>query len=187
MSSTAAVLDALKRAKGRESPRATLASVNQVSKSAKIDDLILSVLDEFDKGMSVRQFDELLKRLGEGRKRAQSRAEQAAMRKAMTGLPYQRQAIRIYNSQILSTIFAVFIMANFVINILEKEIDPTGETYAEYWTAFDNFFTIVFLVELVMNMYTCGGPHRRLFWYSAWNMFDTVVVAVGIVLMSAPT
>lgn len=184
MSSTAAVLDALKKAKERESPRATLASVNQVSKSAKIDDLILSMLDEFDKGMSVRQFDELLKRLREGRKRAQSRAEQAAMRKAMTGLPYQRQAIRIYNSQILSTIFAVFIMANFVINIIEKEIDPTGETYAEYWTAFDNFFTIVFLVELVMNMYTCGGPHRRLFWYSAWNMFDTVVVAVGIVLMS---
>ena len=67
MSSTAAVLDALKKAKERESPRATLASVNQVSKSAKIDDLILSMLDEFDKGMSVRQFDELLKRLREGR------------------------------------------------------------------------------------------------------------------------
>ena len=196
---SAAVLDALKKAKQRvvvtmsrdwlvlierENPSATLTDVQKMRSDEANQIDLSSILERIDEKMSVRQFDELLKILHEGRKRAQSRAEQDAMRKANVRLPYHRQVSRVYNSQILSGIFAACIMVNFALNILEMEIDPTGETYVGSWKALDNFFTIVFLVELVMNMYTCGGPHRRLFRCSAWNMFDTLVVVVGIILMS---
>ena len=69
-------------------------------------------------------------------------------------------------------------------NVVEKEIDPASNTYTSTFVALDSTFTIVFLVELLINFYGCGGPHKKMFWNSGWNLFDTVIVVVGVIIMS---
>ena len=73
------------------------------------------------------------------------------------------------------------LIANFIINIVEKEIDP--DSVQPYWETIDVIFNAIFLVELLANMYGYGGPTKE-FWSSPWNCFDFVIVAVGVVLMS---
>jgi hypothetical protein len=48
---------------------------------------------------------------------------------------------------------------------------------------FDRFFNIVFLIELLMNIYGSGGPFRR-FWSSGWNVFDFFIVVIGVIFMT---
>ena len=72
-------------------------------------------------------------------------------------------------------------MSNFLINIIEKEVDPLGR-HNEVEGTFDNiymFFNIVFLLELLVNMYA----HGLRFWISGWNLFDLVVVTIGVISM----
>ena len=81
---------------------------------------------------------------------------------------------------------AALILGNFFVNITEKEIDPFPahlQRYGQVWEDFDKAFNIIFLFELLLNAWSCGGPYRK-FWSSGWNNFDFLVVAVGILLMS---
>lgn len=48
---------------------------------------------------------------------------------------------------------------------------------------FELAFNIIFLLELLINMYSLGGPFKP-FWSSGWNVFDTIIVTVGVVLMT---
>jgi len=41
---------------------------------------------------------------------------------------------------------------------------------------------IIFLFELMANMYAYGGPVKQ-FWASGWNIFDTIIVLVGVLTM----
>jgi hypothetical protein len=79
---------------------------------------------------------------------------------------------------------AVVIVGNFVVNILEKEYDPNPRMlkYKPLWDGFDTAFNAIFLVELLWNLYGFGFGKR--FWYSGWNVFDFVITAVGVVLLS---
>merc|ERR1719201_2697189 len=72
---------------------------------------------------------------------------------------------------------AALICLNFVCNIVEKQIDPAGEKFPDVFGAFELAFNIAFTVELAINMY---GFWFKKFWRSAWNMFDFVVVSIGI-------
>jgi hypothetical protein len=95
----------------------------------------------------------------------------------------QRQMIAVYNNPIAIYIFSGCILANFLLNIIEKEIDPKGKPASKaIWDAFDVVFNIIFLIELLMNMYQYAGPRKR-FWRSVWNWFDTSIVTVGVMLM----
>jgi len=98
-------------------------------------------------------------------------------------LPYQDAVYAIYNNNIVVWSVAACIVANFLVNIIEKEIDPFGTKMTQTWIDFDLAFNIIFLVELVANIYSCGGPLWN-FWKVPWNVFDFVIVAVGVVLMT---
>jgi len=87
---------------------------------------------------------------------------------------------RFYNSFRFQMFVACLIGANFLTNIIEKEIDPHGIKYANEFIPLEYAYNILFAVELLINFYAhrCG-----VFWRSGWNIFDVVVVTIGLVNM----
>jgi hypothetical protein len=66
-----------------------------------------------------------------------------------------------------------------VVTILEKEYDPYPaemQLYGPTWIWLDDMFNVIFLIELIVNMY---GSFWFAFWRSPWNVFDALVVLVG--------
>jgi len=100
-------------------------------------------------------------------------------------IPFQDKVLFWYNNKIVVTVVACCIVGNFIINILEKQIDPDPNKpkYESFWAAADFVFNLIFIVELAMNMWGYGGPTRR-FWSSGWNVFDTIIVIVGVLTMA---
>mmetsp|Transcript_64605 Transcript_64605/g.79026 ORF Transcript_64605/g.79026 Transcript_64605/m.79026 type:complete len:380 (+) Transcript_64605:45-1184(+) len=94
---------------------------------------------------------------------------------------FQRQAAWAYVQSPVQLLVACLIGGNFIANITEKWMDPTGEKHPATWEGIDMFFNSVFAVELVWNMYAFWF---WTFWKSAWNVFDFLVVTIGILNMS---
>lgn len=94
---------------------------------------------------------------------------------------WQRQAAWVYLQSPVQLFVALLIGGNFIANIAEKWIDPSGDLHMATWEGIDMFFNSVFAVELIWNMYAFWfWP----FWKSGWNVFDFVVVTIGILNMS---
>ena len=101
------------------------------------------------------------------------------LEKSMSGtLRYQPQVRAMYASLRTQSFVAVLIMLNFVANVVEKELDPQGTQAPRVWRAMEHSFNAIFLVELLVNMYSYWFWQ---FWISKWNQFDFVVVCVGCV------
>jgi hypothetical protein len=99
-------------------------------------------------------------------------------------LPYQREVRAIYTNPIVVWSVAAVIIGNFIVNILEKEYDPDPNEMKmkALWDGFDTAFNAIFLVELLANLYGYGfGPA---FWRSGWNVFDTIITGVGVILLA---
>lgn len=94
--------------------------------------------------------------------------------------PGQELAFKFYNSDHVQVAVAGLIVANFIANVIEKQIDPTGKNYDSVWDVFDWFFNIIFTIELLANLYAHWFWE---FWESSWNIFDTVVVTIGVINM----
>jgi len=95
-------------------------------------------------------------------------------------LPKQEAVAAFYMDVKIQVFVAVLIGANFLTNIIEKEIDPKGEKYVSVFAAFNYFYNIAFTIELIVNLY---GHWWCPFWRSGWNVFDAVVVSIGLVNM----
>lgn len=94
---------------------------------------------------------------------------------------YQAVVHNFYMSQRCQILVALLIMGNFLTNVIEKQIDPSGAKYSATFVSLEDAFNVVFLIELLLNAYAnwlCA------FWKSSWNVFDTVVVSVGVVSLS---
>lgn len=89
---------------------------------------------------------------------------------------YKTLVAAIYCDFRCQVFVAVLIAVNFIANIIEKQIDPSGSVYPELWQVLENLFTFIFAIELSINMY---GFWFRPFWSSKWNVFDFVIVFVG--------
>jgi len=102
-----------------------------------------------------------------------------------TGLwKFQYAAAKLYLHIKVQVFVAVLIAANFMCNIIEEWVDPEGTVYEIVWLAFDNTFNILFFMELCLNMYAFWLCK---FWKSAWNVFDFVVVSIGMLgLLQVP-
>ena len=61
-------------------------------------------------------------------------------------LPYQDKVREVYNHGLVVTMVAGCIVANFLVNIIEKEIDPSATLYTQLWLDLDLAFNIIFLV-----------------------------------------
>jgi len=93
-------------------------------------------------------------------------------------LPHQDKVAKFYNSNHIQVAVAVLIGANFLTNIVEKEIDPHNKKHPDVFEWFGHFYNLMFTIELAFNMY---AHWWRPFWKSNWNIFDVVVVTIGIV------
>ena len=91
---------------------------------------------------------------------------------------YQPQVRTFYTNMNVQWFVAGLIILNFLVNVSEKEIDPSGLKYKTTWRNLEHTFNAIFLIELLVNMYSCWC---RPFWQSSWNVFDFVVVCVGCV------
>lgn len=107
-------------------------------------------------------------------------------------------ARRVYADIKVQIIVASMILANFLCNIVEKQVWPSGKVckirkhdcgfhskcdcrlrtlgYKRWFRTFELFFNISFTGELIWNMYA----HWLMeFWSSGWNVFDFITVAVS--------
>lgn len=96
-------------------------------------------------------------------------------------LPGQGAVGKFYNGDVVQVGVACLIGANFLTNIVEKEIDPHGKLYTDTFGGFELFYNICFTIELGVNMY---AHWFKSFWKSSWNIFDCVVVTIGLINMA---
>jgi len=90
---------------------------------------------------------------------------------------YQLQARKFYKTTTTEVFVASLIGGNFLMNLIEATIDPQKVLYPDVFGGFELFFNIAFTIELGVNMYAfwlCD------FWKSTWNVFDFVVVSIGL-------
>jgi hypothetical protein len=89
---------------------------------------------------------------------------------------YQPAAEWLYCHIYVQVTVAGLIGLNFLVNIVQAQIDPRGTLYVPEFEVFEWFFNIAFLIELVLNMYATWCCR---FWKSGWNVFDFFVVVIG--------
>mmetsp|Transcript_36500 Transcript_36500/g.83888 ORF Transcript_36500/g.83888 Transcript_36500/m.83888 type:complete len:521 (-) Transcript_36500:101-1663(-) len=94
---------------------------------------------------------------------------------------YQLHARAFYKNIRVQITVAALIAGNFSVNIIEKQIDPRGTKYTDTFYVFELFFNIAFTIELLVNMYAFWFKR---FWKSGWNVFDVIVVSIGILTTS---
>eukprot|EP00929_Paragymnodinium_shiwhaense_P060477 TRINITY_DN301_c0_g1_i3.p1 TRINITY_DN301_c0_g1~~TRINITY_DN301_c0_g1_i3.p1 ORF type:complete len:400 (+),score=38.75 TRINITY_DN301_c0_g1_i3:43-1242(+) len=114
-------------------------------------------------------------------------------------LPRQKEVKAFYENEKVQQAIAGIIVLNFVLSILQREIDPFSEgdprkivegnesaiaadhqKYYQFWFVSNLIFNIIFIIELAINVY---GRWWREFWSSGWNKFDFIVVAVSVLDM----
>lgn len=96
-------------------------------------------------------------------------------------LPRQEEVANFYNSTGIQVFVACLIGANFLTNIIEKEIDPKGTKHTDVFGAFGILYNVAFTIELAINIYAHWWCE---FWRSGWNVFDAVVVSIGLINMA---
>ena len=141
-----------------------------------------AMLDEFLLGRKVlkmAEFSDIITRVAQDTQSIESSVLGAGQQ-----LPFQKAVRDFYKHPGTAGAVALIIMANFVINIVEKEIDPdaNGLRYPGFWYGADTFFNIIFIFELWANVWGYGGPVKE--WMTGWNIFDTIIVAVGVATMA---
>jgi len=133
--------------------------------------------------LDVQQFDDLVVLMRKRQEEAKASKIWKYDLKVPIWLPAQMGVRRLYTKPICVWLVAAVILANFLVTIIEKEIDPAYIRFPTAWRTLDDAFNIIFLIELLFNMYGYGGP-RQQFWKDFWNVFDTIIVTVGLLLMS---
>ena len=82
----------------------------------------------------------------------------------MWKLPYQQKVEKVYTSFSVQIGVAALIFGNFLVSALEKQLLPTPDSTAQtVFTIFEWIFCVLFLIELIVNMY---GSWLLAFWKS---------------------
>jgi hypothetical protein len=97
---------------------------------------------------------------------------------------YQRRARSIYRTTHVQVFVGCVILASYVSALVGSQIGPAPGSDAErYLTMLEWFFTLVFLLELLLNAF---GHWFKAF-LTGWNIFDTVVVVCSVASLSIPS
>ncbi len=169
--------------------KTALNQLNISVKSGALDKLMRACLGPGATTLDIEQFDMIVQAARTTHVNRQPLRKEEFTNHSILGenrpLPFQKAMRDLYTHPVVVYSVATIIVANFVANIIEKEYDPDTEArrWAAMWDGLDLAFNIVFLLELLFNMYGYGGPVRT-FWGSGWNVFDFVIVSVGVVLMT---
>lgn len=98
-------------------------------------------------------------------------------------LPGQQQIFALYNAKRVQNFVVCVIVLNYLVSVTQVEILPeAGSTGDTVFKAFEWTFNIIFLIELVLNMYAF---FFRPFWSNNWNIFDFFIVTVSWISMLA--
>lgn len=73
--------------------------------------------------------------------------------------------------------FGVWIILNAICLAIETDHKPDDDEFYAGWFVVDSIFNLVFLVEMLMRMFV----EREKWVFSAWNVFDAILVVIGIV------
>ena len=93
----------------------------------------------------------------------------------------QMWAKAVYDSHAMQCLSALLVLGNFVANVVQFEVLPEeGSEAAQTFAAIEMVFTIVFAMELSINML---ANWFRAFWSDAWNLVDFAVVLISIASM----
>jgi len=95
-------------------------------------------------------------------------------------LPNQMVIKRLYDRKSVQLFVAALIMLNFFIAAVNAQMLPVeGEDDGaiRFFIGCEYFFGYAFLIELLFNIY---GSFFWLFWRSAWNLFDFVIVIISL-------
>ena len=95
-------------------------------------------------------------------------------RKRRLGHRLRSEIRTVYEHIYFQAFIAVMIMGNFFCSMIELQI-PVTEEQKKLFAIMDVAFTVIFLIELVMNM-VCNWFWK--FWTSAFNVFDFVIVCI---------
>ena len=129
-------------------------------------------------GRACRELVDFLKRMAKASIRREVRHDTYTVVKC-----FVRDA---YKSGPSTSFWALLIFLSFVSNVLEAQLDPAEEN-ADFTAAFyqtDLVFTILFTVELVVNMF---GHWFWEFWQDSWNIFDFFVVGISLISLALST
>jgi len=162
--------------------KSALAKLHVVVTDAQLEKVLTRFGGADASSLDVQQFDDLVVLMRKKQDEAKRNKKWKYDLKVSVTLPMQVEVRRVYTNPIAVWSVAGFILANFLVSIIEKEVDPSYIRFPRTWNALDTAFNIIFLIELLVNMYGYGGP-RRLFWTDFWNMFDTIIVSVGVLFM----
>jgi len=106
---------------------------------------------------------------------------QARCPRRLIRIPEQKVVREMYDNKRVQSFIGLIIMGNFVSNCVQKQIDPYEEEYPDTWYVLETTWNIMFVFELIWNVY------GRWFWnfiLSSWNIFDVFVVALSIPSMA---
>jgi len=97
-------------------------------------------------------------------------------------LPHQKFMKDSYLLNSVQYGVAGLIFANFIVSAAEAQVLATeGSMEDDIFKVFDFFFTIIFTVEVLWNLY---GHFLLEFWESGWNWFDFVIVVISLMVLS---
>jgi hypothetical protein len=112
-------------------------------------------------------------------------ARRAKQRRLAAGSPLlrlQQTARRVYVSSPFQSLVALLIVANFIANAAQSELQPaSGSTEDVIFSHIDMIFTIVFATELVVNM---TAHWFYAFWSDGWSVFDFIIVVISLVSLA---
>jgi len=95
---------------------------------------------------------------------------------------FRSQLREVYFSELFQITVAGFILLNFMCMAGEAQLNPTpGTELAGAFETIEVFFTVVFCVELGLNMFA------NLFWSfitSGWNWFDVFVISTAVISLT---
>ena len=98
-------------------------------------------------------------------------------------LKYKHKIRDFYHDPRCEMFVALLIASSFLVNVVEVQMNPLQDNndITPTFEKIDLMFTIVFLLELLVNMIS----HWFLeFWNDLWNIFDFAVVAVSVVALT---
>ena len=75
----------------------------------------------------------------------------------------------------------MLVVANFLDDVYEAEAGAAVDEAASF--AVNTFFTAIFTVELLVNMY---AHWFRAFFFNGWNLFDMFSVSVSLLALLSP-
>ena len=108
----------------------------------------------------------------------------AAQKNPRWKLPYRSQVARVYDSTCNEVFICACIVLNFVVTIVDKQIDPRNNLYHQDFKAIYDAFNVLFLIEFITHVYARGAQY----WRSPFNVFDGALVISGVLYVaSVPT